>query len=293
MEHFSELPAAEPNPKLFSPRRESMKRAIVLPSIALVLGLTAMQAKSLWHEWHSLRIAQYDDVHSRALGYHDIMPDFNYATPPDNWVRDDGDHSYLWGGWDRHAKKHLWFTFAKGGIDARHLSHPLGRDSLRAIDHPRIENKGGEIWEMIPPDHVVLVSEIAGRSIAYPMDILDKVIAINDTVNDRHLLIVYTPFKHENSSVALYDARLNGKTRLTMGHSGYLWDKRPLLYDREGESLWVSQSQGLVAVAGTRKGTVLKRLAQMNPAHWGEWSAAHPDGRLVVGANRVKKVVEN
>ncbi|MDB5349423.1 MAG: hypothetical protein JWN86_670 [Planctomycetota bacterium] len=277
-------------PPLASPARAVVRRAVMLPSIALLLGFAGMNAKTLWHEWGALRVAQHEDVHSRAIGYHDVTPDFSYASPPGKWVRDEGKHSYLWAGWDRQANTHLWFTFPKGEIDARHLSHPMGRDTLRAIDHPRVEMKGSEIWESIPPQNLVVSAEISGLPTAYPVMLLDKVVAINDSVSDQPFLVVYMPFVTDGFAVEIFDARPAGKKRLTMGNSGYLWDRKPLLYDREGESLWVSATPGLLAVAGPLKGTVLNRLARLSPSAWSDWSASYPHGRLVVGAHRPKKV---
>jgi len=280
-----------PTPPEPSRGRAALNRFVLLPSIVVVVGLTGIQAKSLWREWQSLRIAQYEDVHSRAVGYHDITPDFNYARPPDEWVKVEGDRSLLWAMWDRRAGKHLWFSFPKGEIDASHLSHPMGRDTLRAIDTPRTENKGGQIWGTIPPDNLVVVADYAGLPLAYPLVMMDKVVAINDDVFNKPVLVVYTPFVGDDSSVEMYDASSGGKGRHIMGHSGYLWDKKPLLYDRETESLWVPMPDGLLSVAGSKKGTLLNRLAHLSAARWGEWSEAHPDGRLVVGANRPRKFV--
>ena len=42
----------------------------------------------------------------------------------------------------------------------------------------------------------------------------------------------------------------------------------------------------LRCIAGPSKGKVLARLAHLDPASWSEWSAAHPDGRLLAGALR-------
>jgi len=288
------IPDPEPvqNPSMppATPRsRAALNRFVLLPSIVAILGVTGVQARTLWREWQALQVAQYDDVHSRAVGYHDITPDFNFARPPDQWVKDEGDRSYLWASWDRRAGKHLWFSFPKGEIDVTHLTHPMGRDTLRAIDSPRTETQGGEIWKTIPPDNLVVVGEMAGLPLAYPLVMMDKVIAINDEVYNKPILIVYTPFVSDDSSVDMYDASRGGRDRYVMAHSGYLWDKKPLLFDRGGESLWVPTAAGLVALAGPSKGTVLSRLTHLSSAHWGEWSSAHPDGRLVVGANRPRK----
>ena len=61
-----------------------------------------------------------------------------------------------------------------------------------------------------------------------------------------------------------------------MGQSGYFVGHRPLLYDRETESLWVERDEAMTAVAGRRKGASLPRIARVAPVAWGDWQARHP-----------------
>ena len=283
----SPAPAPAPRTGAARPRRRHLLTwGVIVPGVTALVAITGLQGRRLWAEYAALKAESYQTVHSRVVGYHGVTPDFSYAKAPGAWIRDDGDITMLWAGWDRRAGEHQYFRFPKGQIAPGHLSHPIGRDTLRAVDDARVETKGGVIWDTIPPDHLVVAAEVAGLPIAYPLAMMDKVIAINDTVYKRPLLVIYSPFADEDSSVEMINPLLDGK-RLTMGHSGYLFDKKPLLYDRQTSSLWVAQVHGLVAVAGPKKGAVLKRLTRMNSFHWGEWSESHPDARLVVGANRL------
>ncbi len=285
--------AASPTPHVPSPlprrRSAAVTWLVLVPTLAVLVTVTAAKGRSLWGEWLALQEDRYRDVHSRVVGFLGVNRDYSFAKPPSGWLQADGDRDLLWAGWDRRKSQHLWFEFPKGQLAASHLSHPMGRDNLRAIDDARVETRGGVIWKAIPPDHLIAACEFAGLPIAYPMAMLDKVIAVNDLIYKRPVLVVYTPFEGENSTVELFDSNLNNK-RLTLGHSGYLYDQKPLLYDRQTESLWVSLPRGMEAVAGPHKGTVLKRLAHMNAFHWGEWSDGHPDARLVVGANRAHAI---
>jgi hypothetical protein len=97
---------------------------------------------------------------------------------------------------------------------------------------------------------------------------------------------VYTPFIDERDAVEMFNPIVNGTEKRTMGHAGYLWDSKPLLYDRETQSLWVSTGEGLTSIAGKSKGIVMPRLTRLGAEKWGDWSYNHPDGRLLAGAIR-------
>ena len=271
-------------PELAVPRGR-IARAAVAPLIALLLGYIAVLTPTLWAEYHGLRRDWESEVHRRVIGFPGVTPTFNHAHGPRDWAHDEGDKTLLWAGWDPKASAHKWFVVGKGEISAKNLSHPMGRDAVRAIDKPKLESGRGEIWDAMPADAAVVIGEFQGVSLAYPMGVLDKVLIVNDEIHRRPFLVVYTPFVDCVHAVELFNSVIDGK-RVTMGHSGYLWDGRPLLYDRETESLWVPTNKGLEAIAGRRRGKVLDRLAHLDLATWGEWSKAHPEGRLVAGAIR-------
>lgn len=260
-------------------------RAIAAPLIALLIGYIGVMAPQLWAEYHGLRGDWETDVHRRVIGYPGITPSYSLAHSPSNWLHDEDGKTLLWARWDRDAAKHTWFVLGKGEVSAEHLSHPLGRDSVRAIDAPKLELGGGEVWSAMPAHAPLVVGEFQGIPLAYPMEVLDKVLIVNDEVHKRPILVLYTPFVADVHAVETFNPLLQGK-RLWMGHSGYLWDGRPLLYDRQGQSLWVSTNKGLEAIAGPSKGKILDRLAHLDPMTWGEWSTANPRGRLLAGAFR-------
>jgi hypothetical protein len=262
-----------------------LSRVIAPPACALLVGFIGVQGSALLEEYQRLRREWDADVRGRVVGYPGVTPVYSYAQGPPNWIHDEGDTTRLWAGWDRKAGRHQWFTVGKGELSAARLSHPMGRDTVRAIDKPRTETRGGEIWKAIPPDDIVHVGEFQGVPLAYPLNVLNKTLIVNDEVHRKPFLVVYTPYVENVHAVDTFYPVVDGK-RLTMGHSGYLWDMRPLLYDRERQSLWVPSGEGLLAIAGPFKGTVLGRVAHLDPARWGDWSAEHPEGRLIAGAIR-------
>ena len=120
-----------------------------------------------------------------------------------------------------------------------------------------------------------------------PWLLLSKVEAVNDTLNGRPLLVVHTPFQSAEESVDVFDPVVDGQ-RLTMGLSGHFQrpGPRPLLYDRETESLWVVRDHQMSCVAGTFKGKTLRRLQRCEPMSWSDWVDKHQESRLIVGAYR-------
>jgi Protein of unknown function (DUF3179) len=274
------------NPRTDRPTaRGRLAHAAVAPLIALIVGYIGVMAPMLWAEFVALRGDWHNDVQRRVIGFPGVTPTFSHAHTPHQWVRDEGDKTLLWAGWDRKATKHNWFVLGKGEISADHLSHAMGRDVARAIDTPKLESGGGEVWNAMRSNTPVIVGEFQGIAVAYPLGVLEKVLIVNDEIHKQPCLVVHTPFVAAAHAGEMFNPLLEGK-RVMMGYAGYLWDARPLLYDRETESLWVANNRGLEAIAGKRKGAVLARLAHLDAMPWGEWSSAHPDGRLVAGAIR-------
>ena len=267
------------------PRLSCYLAALTIPALSSLLGYVGGEGFRLQAEYQKLRGEWHADATARVIGYPGVTPAYSFADGPPNWLHDEGDSSLLWAGWDRDAHQHQWFTVGQGELDPKRLSHPMGRDSIRAIDRPRVEIHGGEYWDRIPPENIVATGVFLGVPVAYPMGVMDKILIVNDVVQTKPLLVVYTPFVADAHAVEIFNPTL-GTQRLTMGHSGYLWDGRPLLYDRETQGLWVPSNEGLKGLAGSAKGKVLPRLAHLDPVPWGTWSAAHPDGRLVAGAYR-------
>jgi hypothetical protein len=73
-----------------------------------------------------------------------------------------------------------------------------------------------------------------------------------------------------------------------MAPTGYFHDRRPILYDRGTESLWIERDDALEAIAGKHKGKQLARIARPAPFAWHTWRLSKPRSRLVIGADRTK-----
>jgi hypothetical protein len=261
-------------------RRPIWAQGLACVAMLPLVGFIGGKGWALWDEWRGLR---GDEVSARAnsvIGYVDITPDPSYADRPKDWIHDEGDQTVLWAGYRNNI--HRWFRFGRGELDTRSLSLPIGRDTIRAIDRPIFEQSGGVRWDRIPDEAPVVGLEGGDEPPAYPLRVLDKVVAINDRIGDRPILVVYTPIKQQ---VAIFERGV-GDRPVVMGQSGYFVGYSPMLYDHETESLWVETGEVMTAVAGSRKGAGLAKVAGVVPGSWGDWKSRHPRTRLVIGADR-------
>jgi hypothetical protein len=261
-------------------------RGLVLAALVVLLGFIGFEGVALMREFWALRAEQYKVRTTVAVGYPGITPQYSYARVPGDWYRVEGETVRLWGGWHGESGHH-WFLTSRGDIPREQMSEPVGKDAIRAIDHPIVEKGGGRYWVKIPDEANVVGWRLGDTDTAYPMTVLEKVLVVNDVVNERPLLVLTSPYAPVAERSAAYDPSHQGR-RLSMGHAGYFHDRRPLLYDRGTESLWVGRADALEAITGPLKGTRLPLLGYMTPVQWSVWRTAHPSSRLIVGADRSK-----
>jgi hypothetical protein len=260
--------------------------ALMVPFLAFILYATG----SLWREAQGLMVDMTRVRNSVIVGYTNIHPNPTYAARPRNWYREEGDELHLWSGWKDNS--HQWFRIRKGELDRERLSLPVGRDTVRAIDHTILESQGGDRWVRVPDDTPVIGMRDGEWSRVYPLRLLDKVEVVNEPGQQQPLLITFTRSFGLLEAVTVFDPNLDGQ-RLTMGLTGYHYDRKPLLYDRGSESLWSIQDGHLVALAGPKKGAKLKSLGKPAPVTWASWRDENPGTRLIVGADRGRPMPTN
>ena len=258
-------------------------RGLAWAAIVVLLVFVGSRGTTLWREWLTLRAEMNGVRTSTIVGYPGITPRFSQARWPTDWQREEGGRLLLWGGW--HDGGHTWFRLDRGDIDRARMSEPMGRDVIRAIDYPLIEQGGGRYWSLIPDDATVVGTRHGGVDTAYPVLVLSKVLVVNDTVGEQPLLVLSTPVGSQETLTTMYDPIIEGR-RLTMGLSGYFHDRRPVLYDRATESLWVADLDGLQAISGPYKGRGLSLIGRPTAVPWSDWRSRHPSSRLVIGADR-------
>ncbi len=286
-----EVPAGQPETGAAGPAAGPFSpppRVLMLGATALLSGCVLLQVPTLWNEWQGLRKDWEQTRQTEPIGFVNISPDPSYARPPQPWIVPDGDSMLLWSGWVENTG-HSWFRVHAADLDPKTLGQPLGRDVVRAIDVPMVEVGGGELWERLQPDTPIVGLTLEGTPTAYPMLLLSKVEVVNDTIRNHPVLVVATPFVSSDQAVDLYNPVLDGK-RIQFGLSGYFVvgqsRPRPLLYDRDTESLWLVRDHELTCLAGVRKGKQLRHIGHGSPVNWSAWVARYPDSRLLIGADR-------
>ncbi len=252
-------------------------------AILALLGFIAVKGYALYGELRSLREQQVRTNRSAIVGYVDIHVEPNNARRPADWFHDEGEQTLLWAGWKE--GKHDWFRIGRGELEKGQISMPMGRDVIRAIDQTIVERDGGPHWVKVPDTALVAGIRRAGVRVVYPILVLSKVEVVNDRIGEESVLIVYRPFLPDRQAVSAFAPIVDGR-RITMGLSGYLLNKQPLLYDRGTRSLWREQDGVLGAIAGPLKGTSLPAIEGVEILPWSDCRSRYPESRLVVGADR-------
>ncbi|WP_435005322.1 DUF3179 domain-containing (seleno)protein [Tundrisphaera lichenicola] len=257
-----------------------LTRGLCCVAMLPIVGFIGGQGLSLWDEYRGLKVDEVSARSNAVIGYVDISPNPSLAARPLEWHQDQGEHTLLWAGF--RGDRHRWFQVGRDEVEIGDLSIPIGRDTIRTIDRPIYEQGSGRRWDRVPDEARVVGLEGDAEPPAYPIRVLDKVVAINDRYQDRPVLVVFTPIEEE---VTVFRSEYEGRP-VVMGQSGYFVGYRPLLYDRETESLWVERAGAMTSISGPRKGAILPRLGRVASVNWGDWKALHPDTRLLVGADR-------
>jgi len=287
------MPQADLPPSTAGPDRAGpaplpvLHRALVLAALSVLVFFITSRCVALWREWKSLKDELATLRNTDVVGYPGITPQYSFARVPADWFHDEGDFTLLWGGW-RAGQGHQWFRVPRGEVDPARITGLIGKDVIRAIDYPVVECGGGMYWSRIPDDAAVCGFRVGGVETAYPLTVLEKVLVVNDTVDERPCLVLTSPYSPNEERTQVFDPVVEGR-RLNMGMSGYFHDNRPVLFDRGTESLWVGSADGLVAIAGKHKGQRLPRVARLQPVSWSRWRSDHPACRLVVGADRTRQ----
>jgi hypothetical protein len=163
-----------------------------------------------------------------------------------------------------------------------HRYHPV-RDAVPALNHPRsvtveaalAEEVMGTTWEAyLSEGDSVLGLSVEGEAKAYPIRVMNFHEIVNDTCGGASVTVVYSPL---TGSGMAYRARVGDGTT-TFGHSGFLLECAPLIYDRKTRSLW-NHFDG-EAVTGPSQGTHLEVLPLVHTT-WKTWRERYP-GTLVL-----------
>jgi hypothetical protein len=126
-----------------------------------------------------------------------------------------------------------------------------------------------------------------GSARAYPLTVMEKVEVVNETVGDRAVVVAYCPLVMK---IMLYERTLDGEL-VSLGTSGYTFERMHVLYDRRTDSLWLPRPDGLTAISGPLAGKVLRRVDDpVERTNWGDWQRRHPQTEVVVGGDRSRGI---
>jgi len=219
------------------------------------------------------------------MGYVGIsaeQPEFK----PSSCVREQDGRMYLWAGSGAKGQAG-WFDVTATDLPLRQFTYAFGRDRVKTIDYPILQDPDGEIARRIYPERTVLGLNFNGFARAYPITVMDKVEVVNDMFGDRAVAVTFCPLVRKP---AVYDRSLAGES-ISLGSSGYCYKEMFVLYDRRTDSLWIPRNEGLTAITGQLVGKVLPLLsAQVDETTWGEWRRRHPNTEVVVGADRTRGI---
>lgn len=142
------------------------------------------------------------------------------------------------------------------------------RDGIPALNYPQFLKSNKAFF--LKDNDLIIGLEDDQISKAYPISILIWHEIVNDSINDKPVVITYCPLC---GSGIIFNSVVNG-LNLTFGVSGLLYNSDVLLYDKQTESLW-SQMM-LKSINGQQKGAKLEVIAS-DLTTWGRWKQNHPN----------------
>ncbi len=166
------------------------------------------------------------------------------------------------------------------------LSEILGggppKDGIPSIDSPLFVSVSDAQTFLDDGEPGIAVS-IDGINRFYPFQILVWHEIVNDTYNDKRVLVTYCPLC---LSGIVFDPVVQGE-RVEFGTSGKLWQSNLVMYDRKTDTYW-SQVLG-EAIRGELTGAMLEVLPS-DQMRFGEWRAQFPGGNVLSKETGIARV---
>lgn len=147
------------------------------------------------------------------------------------------------------------------------------KDGIPPIDNPKFLSVSAASKEF-DADDPGLMLVLDGTARFYPNRVLVWHEIVNDTINNKRVLVTYCPLC---ATGIVFDPVVNGE-RVEFGTSGRLWQSNLLMYDRATDSLW-SQILG-EAVVGSATGMRLP-IIPSDITTFGSFAAAHATGDVL------------
>jgi hypothetical protein len=147
------------------------------------------------------------------------------------------------------------------------------KDGIPSIDEPNFVSVA-DADDFLEPKEPVALLELAGKTRAYPIQILTWHEIVNDTIDGEAVAVTYCPLC--NSTVA-FRREIDG-TSVEFGTTGMLRNSDLVMYDRRTESWW--QQITAEAVVGELTGAELEVLPSQILS-WKEVQELHPDAEVL------------
>ncbi|MDZ7725962.1 MAG: DUF3179 domain-containing protein [Candidatus Campbellbacteria bacterium] len=152
------------------------------------------------------------------------------------------------------------------------ISGGPGKDGIPSIDDPQFLS--AEEADFLKETDTGIGLVVGGEARFYPYRILVWHEIVNDTINEKSVLVTYCPLC---ATGVVFERRVGGEIQ-EFGVSGRLWQSNLLMYNRasneDEESLW-SQVLG-EAVLGPNTGEKLA-IIRSNVVRWESWQEEYPD----------------
>jgi hypothetical protein len=177
-------------------------------------------------------------------------------------------------------------SYPQGTVLSRKTGYPrdYGRNPYVGYDdvnNPPFLYQGPATPDQLPPVARVLTIDVNGEAVAYPYETLEKVGAVNDTVGDEAVVILWqagtvspldsatTGSGYDVGTAAAFSRQLNGQTL------SFTFTKGKII-DEQTNSEWNVLGQ---AIKGELKGKQLTPVISINH-FWFSWAAFKPETRI-------------
>jgi len=172
-----------------------------------------------------------------------------------------------------------WISWGGVLIDDRPLgaTEPCPSGCIPALDDPALTNAGDGDWY---PDDAIVFGIIEGDDVvALPKHIMEVHEMVNMTIGGRRFGIPYCTLCG-SAQAYVTDEVPDGVGAMVLRTSGLLSRSNKVMYELTTMSVFDTFTGAAVSGPLQDAGVVLDQVT-VTVTTWGEWKAAHPDGRIV------------
>ncbi|MFW6125257.1 MAG: DUF3179 domain-containing (seleno)protein [Pirellulales bacterium] len=263
-------------------RRRALRPAVIGTLAGGLCCASGVTLAFVWPQWQEVREIRARVLDKRSRGFINVGPPY-FAPAPGHVVRHEQNRTYLWTSTARDGTIR-WMEVTNAAVNPEQFALALGFDAFWAIDDPIFVTPDHPIVRRMRPQDEVLGLIVRQHVRAYPVAVLQRVGLVNDKVGGAEIAVFHSLFGHGSTT---FRRRL-GSEPLTFGLSGYTYQGRMVLFERNGTSLWYRdpETEELTALCGSHCRMRLTCGPELQRTTWQQWQADHPGTRVLVGADR-------